>query len=756
MKKSTCALLAILLTAASIPAVGQDPNGDAADPPVEDEQSGNTTVDDELAETEAVAEEGPGPIRLGFQEDDIGTLGGAVQLLDEDDLEDRNLDDPEAIVQELPGTQVRTEDGYGLRPNIGVRGASSERSRKLTLMEDGVLFGPAPYAAPAAYYFPLMTRMVGLELSKGPSTVLYGPNTIGGALNFQSRSVPDALSGAIDLGLGSHLYRRAHAWIGSSNDWGGFLLEGVMIGADGFKTIDFHQDRSTGFNRGEGLLTLQTTPIRSATVDHTFLVRGGLAIERSNETYLGLADRDFDEDPNRRYLASLRDRMEWERWELRLRHRADFGSNATLETTLYHHDFQRSWRKANGFAGADFADVLANPDSGDRQIFYDVLTGATDTANQAETLRIGTNARAYVSRGLQSGLEWRHVGPRADHGLSVGARLHQDWIERDHTEDGWLIEDRSLVSDGIEIDQTSDNRGEATAFSAHGAYEVTVGALTVNPGVRVEHVRTSFDDRLADTSQSANRTAVLPGLGTHVQVSPLWGVLAGVHRGFSSVAPGQPDSVEPEYSVAYEAGVRHGAVGDERYVEAIGFFNDYSNMTSECSFSSGCDDSRVGAQFNAGEVHVAGLELLGRESIWLPNGWELPLTASYTFTTSSFQSAFESEDPQIGEVEVGDELPYVPVHQGSVGLGLEGIAWRVGVTGTFVGESREEAGSGDGPMTDRTALVDVVAAATPWRTLELSVSAENVTNARSIASRRPFGARPIRPFRLVGGLRYEF
>ena len=67
---------------------------------------------------------------------------------------------------------------------ISVAGANSDRSAKITLMEDGVLLAPAPYSAPAAYYFPLTTRLTGVEVFKGPASIQYGPNTIGGAMNL--------------------------------------------------------------------------------------------------------------------------------------------------------------------------------------------------------------------------------------------------------------------------------------------------------------------------------------------------------------------------------------------------------------------------------------------------------------------------------------------------------------------------------------------------------------------------------------------
>ena len=39
----------------------------------------------------------------------------------------------------IPGITVYEEDGFGLRPNISLRGTSPERSSKITIMEDGIL-----------------------------------------------------------------------------------------------------------------------------------------------------------------------------------------------------------------------------------------------------------------------------------------------------------------------------------------------------------------------------------------------------------------------------------------------------------------------------------------------------------------------------------------------------------------------------------------------------------------------------------------
>ena len=130
-------------------------------------------------------------------------LPGSGTLIEDQELERFDHVDINQVLARVPGLYVREEDGYGLRPNIGIRGASAERSQKITIMEDGVLIAPAPYSAPAAYYFPNVSRVAAVEVLKGPSSIRHGPHTVGGAVNFVSSQIDTATAAEIDLSAGT-------------------------------------------------------------------------------------------------------------------------------------------------------------------------------------------------------------------------------------------------------------------------------------------------------------------------------------------------------------------------------------------------------------------------------------------------------------------------------------------------------------------------------------------------------------------------
>ena len=86
---------------------------------------------------------------VGSQED-ARNVAGTAKVVTAEDLEVFEYTDIHKILSSVPGVNFRPEEGYGLRPNISIRGTYADRSGKITLMEDGDLIAPGPYSASSA------------------------------------------------------------------------------------------------------------------------------------------------------------------------------------------------------------------------------------------------------------------------------------------------------------------------------------------------------------------------------------------------------------------------------------------------------------------------------------------------------------------------------------------------------------------------------------------------------------------------------
>lgn len=734
--------------------------------------------EDVLVEDEEEDDEEPDPDDLRLSDltvegiaDAVLHTGGSVHTLGEEHLDAMNYDDVMSVLPSVPGVYVRQEDGYGLRPNIGLRGASAERSRRVTLMEDGVLLGPAPYSAPAAYYFPLTTRMTGIEVYMGPAAIPYGPHTVGGAIDFRGREIPAGPEGGLDLALGTTWLGRFHGHFGTSNEWGGFLVELVHLRTDGFRNLDPSAstgapESSTGFDRTDLQVRGELHGDFSADVYHRLEATFGLGLEGSNESYLGLARQDFQNDSLRRYGISAGDRMEWWRTRAQLRYEL-LADDVDLVVTAYRHDFQRTWRRLDRFRdGTSLSDVLAAPDDVRYGVYYSVLTGeeAPPTAGQG-IIRV-TNFRGFVSQGVQARGRFRFRAGELSSEIEAGVRLHYDEIGRRHTGDGIFLESGAIVSDGLPTQLLTDNYAQSIALAIHAAWQFRFFGLTVTPGIRLETIFGEYTDRRDPSLLGpgepqrilTTQFQPLPGLGlTYALVDPIT-LFGGVYQGYSPVAPGQPEGVRPELAWNWEIGARYGRTDEATNGQLSFFWSDYQNLTGECSGAGGCPIELIDRQFNGDQATILGIEATAAHTFEVDE-LRVPLRATYTWTYTRFRTAFVSENPQFGTVEVGDHLPYIPEHQASF---RAGVAWRfmeLDVNALYVGTMRDVAGAGPIPLgegTDEQFYLDAVAHVEVWNGIRLYVRAENILDVRPVVSYRPYGLRTGRPFLFQGGLEAEF
>ena len=688
---------------------------------------------------------------------------GSAYYISPEEIRRLGYTDINRMLKAVPGVNMYEEDGFGLRPNISLRGTKAERSERISIMEDGVLAAPAPYSAPAAYYFPNVARMEAIEVLKGSSQVQYGPFTTGGAINLVSTPIPNSFSGKANISYGSKNTFKSHTSVGSSWKHFGYMVEYLRYQSDGFKKYEDHAAK--GFKRNDIIAKIRVKTDHVKGVNHALELKFGYADENSDETYVGLSADDFKKTPFLRYAGSQMDKLKTDHRQWVATYLLTFSNKLKITTNAYYNYFHRNWYKLNDVRAGitskekrSIADVLVDPETNIR--YFDILTGKTD--REEEALLVRANNRTYRSRGIQTRAEYRFNLNEFFFDLEFGFRYHADEEDRFQWDDSYSMKNKKMVLFMEGIHGTNANRvTSANALAGYLLAKLRYDAWTVTAGLRYEDVDLLKKDYTKEDLARSGKVRIetpnharvlIPGVGLHYQLMPAASVFFGIHKGFA------PPSAElyqkPESSVNMELGTRV-AIGNFR-AELIGFYNNYSNMLgSDLAASGGAGTLE---QFNVGEARVKGAEFLVQYQPLPKNcNVRLPLQVSYTYTDTEIRNSFESHS--WGNVARGDEIPYIFKHALNMQLGIECKWFYANIGARYNSDMRTSPGQGtiaEREKVPANLIFDASLNVFVNKYLTVRLNAINLTNRVYLTSRHPAGLRAGHPFGIYAGANVQF
>lgn len=700
-------------------------------------------------------------VSLTGGEQGLKDLPGSAYYISPKELQKFSYTDINRVLKSIPGVNLQEEDGFGLRPNIGLRGAGVERSTKITIMEDGVLTAPAPYSASAAYYFPTVGRMQAVEILKGSAQIKYGPYTTGGAINLISTQLPTQFTARVTALGGSFYGKNLHAYVGNNQGQIAYSVEAFQYGSDGFKHLE--NNASTGFNKSDYLAKVRFSSKKTAKLQQSLTLKAGLNNEVSNDTYLGLTLSDFSANPLHRYAASQKDVMTTKQTQLTATHVIQVNKKLTVTSIVYRNDFSRNWYKLDAVkdsAGVKkgIADVLKNPTLYASHMA--IVHG--ETSSNADALFVKGNNRSYFGQGVQTVIGLDLNSGLVQHDIDFGFRFHQDGMDRFQNEDKYqMVNGTMMQTVAGELGRESNRIAFAQALASYVQYKATYKKFLVTAGLRNEMIQMHEKDygkndpnrKGTDLVVAKNDVSVwIPGIAVDYKLSDKWAFFAGVHKGFSP--PSAKASSKPEASVNYEGGFK--IFRSAFNLQLVAFYNAYSNLLGSDLAASG--GAGTGDLFNGGKSMAKGLELFTSfdAAKQLKKKFALPLTISYTYSDARFLSDFVSTFEDWGTVRKGDVLPYLAQHQLNVGLSYEYNKWMVNAGMKFTSNMRAVAGTGKASGIDLIPQATIFDASINYqvaKNVQLFGSMTNITDKTYIVAARPAGVRPGMPRAFQLGLK---
>ncbi|MEP7454185.1 TonB-dependent siderophore receptor [Phyllobacterium sp. SB3] len=563
---------------------------------------------------------------------------GARTIVSKEQAEERGAVDVRDALNQIPGVQVQDSNGTGgsdVSLNLGVRGLTSRLSPRSTVLMDGIPLSYAPYGQPQLSLFPLtLGNVETIDVVRGAGSVRYGPQNVGGIINFVTHPIPDAFtarfaSGAEITGGNGNVKATPNVLIGGTNADGlGAAILYSGIHGDGYRDSNDRTDIDDIILKGK--YEISDTDTISAQFHH---------YEGEGRMPGGLTTEEYADNP---YQSTRKhDEFTGRRTDISVRYQHNDGENNFEVLGYYVKSFRGSHVEQQG-------------------------TGAN-----AGLYRLTSAPRDYEYFGIEPRYSRIFETGEINHEVTVGYRYL--WEESTEVAGRTAFYDRATggnpYSLSMDTYQTSDGGTKAHAFYVDDKIEI--GNWTITPGVRYEMISThntvtNLSAGLVTdvSSPEIDAREWLPTLSVAYQVNDAWSVFgnAGVSFGpqqYSQLAS-TTDGLHPEKATTYEIGTHY--QGDNFKAELTAFYIDFDK-----ELYLGRTIVGEGVWTDLGATKHQGIEAAAQYDLGslLPALDGLSVYATYTYTEATYQAgAFKGRD-----------LPFYSRHIGTVGASYRYQDW---------------------------------------------------------------------------------
>lgn len=558
---------------------------------------------------------------------DVFEHPGARDVVRREQFIERGAATVREVLNRIPGVTAPENNGTGsqdLALNFGVRGLNPRLASRSTALVDGIPLPFAPYGQPQLSFAPISLGNVdAVDVVRGGGAVRYGPQNVGGVVNFVTRAIPKgytALAGVqseMSPTSSTHTPKTSvNAIIGGTGESG---LGGALL-YSGVRGSDWRE--------------------RSDTTIDDLILKGSYRIAPAHK--VGGMFQYYEGS------AQMPGGLNTE----------DYARNPFQSTRPYDSFFGR-----RTLLSANYAYKPDNKRALTAMTFY-TTTLRSGYLDQGRNLTL--SPREYWVRGAEVHYSQVFKTGALRQELGLGYR----YISEASHEMRYF----SPASTGVLPSTTSpfnrDTRGATTANAFYIDDRIDVGNWTITPGLRYEMIRSRQDDIRANRRDGGNYNTPLPALNVLYRVNDHWNLYANTEGSFGAVQYSQmgkavaSGSIQPEKARTWEVGTRYD--DDDLQAELGAFLINFDNQYE----SNQLTDSITAR----GKTRHEGIEASASYQL---GALDRRLTGFSTYFNYAYVNATIREQGST----FGNQVPFSSRHKGLVGMGYRSGGWHIDVNG---------------------------------------------------------------------------